>query len=89
MLITWKLRGIWTIFQVVSSLRTMPARLCITPKKLEPYTGSLHLGQIRPHACPLGRERIQTKEDECAANSEMCVLLENDLVFKAFPNLLT
>ena len=38
---------------MVSSLWTMPTKLCISPAKLEPCSGSLHLGQIRPRAGPL------------------------------------
>ena len=34
------------LFQVVSALGTMPAKLCIAPAKLEPCLGSLHSGQI-------------------------------------------
>jgi hypothetical protein len=35
MLIKSTLFGIWQIFQVVSSLWTIPAKLCIRPAKLE------------------------------------------------------
>ena len=53
MLITTNYVEFGSMFEVLSSLRTMPAKVCIRPKKLKPYKGSLHLGQIRPSACPL------------------------------------
>ena len=66
MLIMATLLGNCSIFLVVSSLWTMPAKLYIRPTKLEPQNRSLHLGQIRQRAGPLwsGGSRVRGHESE-------------------------
>ena len=55
MVIRSNLLGIWPIFGVVSSMWTMPVKLCIKLTKLEPYQGSLHLNSKSSYLSRISR----------------------------------